>query len=145
MQRIVLSVPLVKQAQQADCLAACAAMVLDYYGGRIAYLRLLKLLRVTSLGAPSYNILALAELGLEVVFKEGTLDELYDHLLHERPCITFVQSGDLPYWDQDLAHAVVVTGLDDDSVYLNDPAYGSAPVTVGRGDFSLAWLGRDEF
>ncbi len=42
-------------------------------------------------------------------------------------------------------HAVVVTGLDDDYIYLNDPAFTNAPIQVRRGDFDLAWLAQDEY
>lgn len=59
--------------------------------------------------------------------------------------VAFVKTGELPYWDEDCDHAVVVAGLDDEVVYLNDPAFPDAPVQVPRGDFDLAWLGRDEF
>jgi hypothetical protein len=33
--------------------------------------------------------------------------------------------------------------MDDDAVYLHDPAFAQAPRQVSRGDFLLAWLGFD--
>jgi ABC-type bacteriocin/lantibiotic exporter with double-glycine peptidase domain len=42
----LLNVPLHKMSQTADCLAACAAMVLDYIGHPVNYTDLLRLLEV---------------------------------------------------------------------------------------------------
>jgi hypothetical protein len=51
-----------------------------------------------------------------------------------------VRTSELPYWDEDTPHAVVVIGMDDSSIYLLDPAYpDEIPVAVSLGDFSLAW------
>jgi uncharacterized protein YvpB len=62
------------------------------------------------------------------------------HLLHGEPCIVFLRTGELPYWQEDTGHAVVLVGMDEDVVYLNDPAFAQAPQRVSRGDFLLAWL-----
>jgi predicted double-glycine peptidase len=43
-----------------------------------------------------------------------------------------------------LQHAVVVVGLDDSSVYLNDPAMDYGPIRVSIGDFDLAWFNQEE-
>ena len=48
-------------------------------------------------------------------------------------------------WNESTLHAVVVVGMDDQHVYLNDPGFPEAPVKVSHGDFGLAWLERDEF
>ncbi len=41
-----------RQRQQADCLAACAAMVLDFFQLSIGYEQLLRLLGIRYFGAP---------------------------------------------------------------------------------------------
>jgi len=65
--------------------------------------------------------------------------------LHARqPCIAFVKTGELPYWKRSVDHAVVVAGIDDGYVYLNDPDLPTAPISVSLGDFDLAWLEHDE-
>jgi len=121
-------------------------MVLDYIGKPINYDRLLRLLQVMpEVGTPARNVLNLTELGLDVFYQRGTLDDIRRHLLDNKPCIAFVDTGELPYWDESTAHAVVVIGIDDDSVYVNDPAFESAPQTISQGDFLLAWLGADEY
>lgn len=146
MARIILPIPHLQQQDRGECLAACAAMVLAYLGVSVTYKRLLTLLRVRRLiGAPASNIRELEQLGITVIYQQGTFTEISHHLTNDRPCITFVKTSELPYWDEDCDHAVVVVGLDDDFVYLNDPVFPDAPIQVSRGDFDLAWLGRDEF
>ena len=131
------------QHRQADCLAACAAMALDYLGRPVAYSRLIALLGVQDFGAPSSNIRRLAKLGLSVSFGQGTEADLVSHLLHGEPCIVFLRTGELSYWTEDTGHAVVLVGMDEDTVYLNDPAFGEAPQSASRDEFFLAWLDFD--
>lgn len=59
--------------------------------------------------------------------------------------IISVQTKELPYW-QGIAslHAVVLVGMDEEYVYLNDPEWPDAPIRVAIGDFDLAWLARGE-
>ncbi len=146
MPPVLLAVPHIQQHWPGECLAACADMILTYLGFSIPYERLLKLLRVEQgSGTPAFNIRALEQLGIKVIYKQGTLAELYSHLSHNRPCIVLLKTDELPYWEEATDHAVVMTGLDDDYVYLNDPEFPDAPLQVSHGDFDLAWLNRDEF
>ena len=50
-----------------------------------------------------------------------------------------------PYTAEQTNHALVVLGMDENYVYVNDPAFRVAPIPVPIGDFELAWLARDEF
>ena len=70
MPKVSLSVPHQLQQSDADCLAACAAMVLAYLGREIDYALLLELLGIRPFGAPAGNIRLLADLGLEVVYSK---------------------------------------------------------------------------
>ncbi len=142
---ILLPVTHIQQRKNGECLAACAAMILNYMGLRIDYDRLLKLLRTQWFGTASFHVRELEKLGLTVVYKEGTLDELHEHLSNDRPCIAFVNTGELPYWDEATDHALVIVGLDDDYVYFNDPMLSTAPMYISRGEFILAWQERDEY
>jgi ABC-type bacteriocin/lantibiotic exporter with double-glycine peptidase domain len=125
----------------ADCLSACGAMVLDYLGHPLSYDRLLDLLAVTpNLGAPASNILRIATvLSVPVEYRNGTLDDLSANIASGIPCIVFVQTIQLSYWSEDARHAVVVVGMDDQRIYLNDPFFNPAPQTVARLEFQLAW------
>jgi ABC-type bacteriocin/lantibiotic exporter with double-glycine peptidase domain len=118
-------------------------MVLEYLGRPVEYARLVSVLGVRDYGAPSSSIRRLATLGLSVIFGPGVEADLEAHLSRDEPCIVFLRTGELPYWREDTGHAVVLVGMDDDAVYLNDPAFAQAPRQVSRGDFLLAWLGFD--
>ncbi len=134
------------QPRRADCVAACAKMVLDYIGQPVNYDRLLHLLRIEpEVGTAARNILRLSELGVEVLYTQGTLDDIRNHLTENRPCIAFVNTGELPYWNESTGHAVVVVGIDEQSMYLNDPAFADAPKAVSHGDFVLAWIEFEEY
>lgn len=67
---VVLWVPHRVQKGPADCLAACAAMVLAYHRKSVSYSKLLSLLNIGPIGAPRRNILNLSRLrGLSVVYR----------------------------------------------------------------------------
>ena len=145
MPALLLPVPHIRQRQRGECLAACAQMVLTYMGRSVAYGRLLRLLRIKSeLGTLASNVRRLEALKVEVIFQPGDFDQLQDHLQQNQPCIAFIHTRELSYWTDDVDHAVVVVGLDEQHIYVNDPAFPSGPLTVDRGEFDLAWLEWDE-
>jgi ABC-type bacteriocin/lantibiotic exporter with double-glycine peptidase domain len=142
---ILLSVPHLQQSRDGDCLPACAYMILSYIGKRIRYWRLRWLLGTQSFGTPFFHIRRIERLGITVEVKSrGTLALLHQHLLQNHPCLVSVQTENLPYWAHNTLHAVVVVGMDDKTVYLNDPEFPEAPIAVSLGDFDLAWLAEDE-
>lgn len=144
---VLLPVSHIQQKFSGDCLAACAAMVLDYRGLSIRYHLLVNLLQIKrSIGTPFSTIRELEKQRIRVTYKQhGTLQELYELLTNDLPCIVDVATEELPHWQQiSTRHVVVVVGMDSEYVYLNDPAFANAPVRVPIGDFDLAWLQRDE-
>ncbi len=146
MPALLLPVEHFEQRRDGECLAACAAMVLAYMNFPFTYERLVALLRIQEgVGTGAFNVHELERLGLTVIYKRGTLDELREHLTNNRPCIAFVNTGELPYWNEATGHAVVVIGLDNQYVHVNDPAFPNAPIQASHGDFGLAWLERDEY
>ena len=77
-----LPVPHLRQSQDADCLPACVAMVLEYLGRPLAYDDLLRLLDTTPYGTVTRNVLRLTRTGFSVIYREGTLTELRALLDH---------------------------------------------------------------
>lgn len=145
MRPVALSVPHLYQPTTGDCLPACVAMVLGYW--QIAYSldHLSRLLEVIpGVGAPAFNVRNLERLGLRVEYHQGTLRVLHAHLESRCPPIVFVKTGELPYWDFDVNHAVVLTGMDGARVLVNDPFFTKTPISIPLGDFDLAWLEHNE-
>ena len=145
MPKTLLTVPQQKQQRDGDCLAACAAMVLTYLNRPIAYTSLLKLLKIKSFGAPASNIRLLEQMKLTVTYLVTDMAGLESMLAQGQPVIVFVRTSELPYWDYGTDHALVVVGYDDDTIYVNDPNFAEAPISVTRGDFELAWLEHDYY
>jgi len=129
------------QRQPADCLAACAAMLLDFLGVSVRYGRLLRLLDTRSHGTVFSYIRRLETLGVSVQVAEGDIEALRTHLANGLPIIAFVDTAQLTsYWTVTTQHAVVVIGIDATHVYLNDPMFPQAPQTIIIDEFALAWL-----
>lgn len=133
-----------RQRQQADCLAACTAMVLNYLKLPVDYQRLLRLLNIKAHGASLHNLYNLKALGLFVLIEEGDISKLQAHLEIGLPPIVAVSTSKLSsYWKEDTDHAVVVVGIDEGFVYLNDPEFVVAPQLVTLEEFESAWLEQD--
>jgi len=149
MQRVLLptmpplNVPYRKQTQRADCLAACTAMVLNYFEVAVPYRRLLALLRIGPIGAPRRNVMYLTQLGIRVIYREATLSILAEYLQAQIPVIAFVDTAELPYWTGISNHSITIIGLDSDTVIALDPAFDASPFYISRGDFELAWGNAD--
>jgi len=93
MPALWLPVPHHKQNHPSDCLAACAAMLLDYAGRPVPYDRLLQLLDITpDLGAPASNIKRLMALNVTVEYGPGNITDLAHRLAQGVPAIAFVHT-----------------------------------------------------
>lgn len=138
---ILLSVPHRQQEKNGECLATCAAMILAHYHLPYRSRQLRKILRIqTEIGTPFSNVVNLEQLGLIVGYRQdGKFETLYRLLTYGWPCLVAVNTGELPYWQSNVGHVVVLVGMADDDVYLNDPAWPDAPMRVSIGDFYLAW------
>lgn len=143
-----LTVPHWRQRQPGECLTACVAMVLTHLGENVAYEPLRQRLGTFSAGAFFFNVDRVRSWWLRVERGRGTLETLRQHLDAGRPIIIPVDTGLLPYWltrpDVPLAeritdHAVVVVGIDEEFIYVNDPDFELAPQVVEIGWFHEAW------
>lgn len=136
-------VPHREQIQLADCLAACAAMILEYAGRPVPYTQLIEVLGIGPAGAPRRNIMRLTQLGVQVTYRQAAFSILAVYLQEGKPVIAFVDTGELAYWSTVTNHAVVVVGIEGDEVLVNDPSFSKAPQRIPREEFELAWLNCD--
>lgn len=132
-----------QQRQQADCLAACAAMLLAHFHLSVDYARLVRLLGIRSYGAAFSNLRRLEELGVSVIIERDSITKLHQALAQGLPIIVAVNTGPLTYWSDDTAHALVVVGIEQQTVLVNDPEFEQAPQSVPVDEFLLAWLEQD--
>lgn len=134
-----LRVPHHRQSQDGRCLPACARMVLAHLGQDVDESRLARLLKTRPFGTQADNVRLLNQLGCTVTFERGTEFDLRHWLEQQAPCIVFLKTEALPYWQVEHAHAVVLVGLSSDTAYVNDPAFDSAPHPIPLDRFLLAW------
>lgn len=129
-----------RQRHRSDCLAACVTMIPAHLGRSVRYSRLMRLLNITpDLGAPASNVESLSVLNVSVEYGSGSMGDLATHITQGIPCIVFVHTVHLSYWPEAVRHTVVVVGMDEEQVYLNDPFFDVAPQIVSRLEFELAW------
>jgi len=138
-----LNVPHLRQDKDGWCLPACVAMVAAYWEQPLLQADIANWLGTRGVGTPASRVQRLARRGFEVIYGTGSLAELEAWITKKVPCILFVRTGELPYWQIDTPHAVVLAGLDADSAHLFDPAVETNPVTVSPSDLTLAWSHSD--
>ncbi len=134
-----------EQSQRSDCLAACAAMVLNYLDVSADYDELIDLLQVGEFGASYRNLPYLEKLGVQVLLARGDMETLRACLARESPPIAFVNTGELWYWNEATGHAVVVVGIEGNQIFVNDPAFADAPQKISVDEFMLAWTDMNQF
>lgn len=129
------------QQQQADCLVACTAMVLRYLEIPFRYTRLAQVLETERHGTVFSKLWNLRSLHVSVQVQEGDFQFITETLATGLPVIVAVNTGELrSYWQSTVAHAIVVVGMDDGFVYVNDPALEDVPQPISLAEFDLAWL-----
>ena len=136
----ILSVPHHPQLDDGYCLPACVQMVLAYWGIERAQRDIADDLGlIPGAGVPGNRIKMLSSKKLDVSYGAGELTDLEGALAQGVPPIALVYTGELPYWEHATAHAVVLLGMAEQTVYLNDLAMAQGNTAVSLGDFGLAW------
>ena len=132
-----LSVPYYPQKAEGYCLAACAQMVLHYWGIERKQDDLAQRLGVEpTIGVPASRIKRLAFPNLIVVYDIGDWAMLSAYLDDGVPVIAMIQAGELACWrGKYFQHAVVVVGYDESTVWLMDPDRQPSPVIVPIDEF----------
>lgn len=114
-------------------------MVLAYYGDVRSQSALAAQLGVIEgVGAPASRAAGLATRKLQVVRQTGDWPDLLAALEAGIPPIVEVRTSQLPLWNEDTFHMILLTGANGDTAVVNDPAF-TEPVSVSIGDLLLAW------
>ncbi|MCH8506031.1 MAG: cyclic nucleotide-binding domain-containing protein, partial [Ectothiorhodospiraceae bacterium] len=126
-ERMLRRFPLVEQAEEMDCGAACLAMICQHYGIPMTLGKLRELANVTTEGA---TLDSLARVGESLGFTTRAVRCTYEAMLgFELPFIV--------HWEG--YHYVVVYGLSRHQVRVADPALGFRTMTVD--EFERGWTG----
>ncbi|MCG2766967.1 MAG: cysteine peptidase family C39 domain-containing protein [Anaerolineae bacterium] len=139
----VISLPHHPQSAEGFCLAACARMVLAYWGKAVSEKDVVELLRIGISGVPASAIRRLSQWGWDVDYGRGIWVDLKQWLQKGIPVIAFVRTDFLEYWTTDVGHAVVAVSMPDEQVHVHDPAMEEAPVSVSAIGFEAAWTEMD--
>jgi len=139
-----LAIPHFQQSADGRCLEACVCMILAYWQNPILESQISELFSSTEIGTPSSRVLRLSQWGYEVIYRSSTIEELQAWLLQDIPVIAFVHTQFLDYWQKDSPHAVVIAGIDDNQIYLHDPAFQAPPQACSLEGFWAGWIEMDE-
>ncbi len=129
-----------QQSAEGYCLPTCVHMVLSYLGLEYSEDEISRTLGSQEFGTPSSAVEKLTTLDLQVVYREWSIPQLLSSLNTEQPIILFVRTGFLDHWQEDVAHAVVVVGAEENQrFWLHDPALPTGPLSVSWNGLLAAW------
>ena len=138
----LIDVPYSRQQSDGYCLPACAQMALAHLGISRSQQELGRVMgMIAGFGVPASHILHLRSPQVQVEYHtEGSLEHLRLWLMRQVPVIACVQTSELAYWQGHIAqHAILLVGIDEQHVYLLDPAQNPAVISVSIDEFLLAW------
>lgn len=139
-----MNVPHFQQELDFSCLPACVRMVLAFYGEQRPESELRRLLKTRVTGTSPANVMMrLPDIGYEAYVFEASRSLLRRRIEAGEPCIAHVWTAALPHWNESVVHAVVVTHVDDDTVWINDPILDSGPTPIAQSAFWTAWAATD--
>ena len=132
-----------QQRYEADCLVACADMVLNHLGLTLNYARLAKIQRAGAEFTPFSHLRYLEQLGLSVLLEmQGEVSLFETYIAVGLPIIVGVKTLNWLHWGEiTTEHAVVVVGIDQahDLIYLHDPFFTDAPIEMELLRFETGW------
>jgi ABC-type bacteriocin/lantibiotic exporter with double-glycine peptidase domain len=140
-----LTVPHFQQELDSACVAACARMVLAHYGDVRSEADLRSLLDTQPTGTRAGNLMRLSGPTFEVYLRPSNFAELKSTLANNQPVIVFLKTGALKYWPMDIFHTAVLIGLDETTVALHDPYFGTGPQSTSLQSFEKAWATTGQF
>jgi ATP-binding cassette subfamily B protein len=126
-QKLIKNFPFIEQAEEADCGAACLAMICKHYNIPMTLGKLRDLANVTTEGA---TMDSLARVGDSLGFVTKGIRCTYESMMgFELPFIA--------HWEG--YHYIVIYGISKNHVWTSDPAVGFRKMTVS--EFEQGWTG----
>ena len=119
-------------------------MVLAHLGSSVPERRIARLFGGNELGTPSSRVQRLVRWGYEVQYGSSSLERLRATLSQGIAPIVFVQTEFILYWSTATRHAAVLVGIENDTLYVNDPYFENAPQSTSINEFLAAWIEMDE-
>jgi len=112
------------------------------------YNQLVRLLKTRYYGTAFSNLALLESLGVQIEIDRSddykNVDVLTKFLESGHALIVAVETAELQtYWTHSTSHAVVVIGIDAQTVLVNDPAFDDAPKVIPLDEFLIAWGEQD--
>lgn len=126
-ERLIRHFPLIEQAEEMDCGAACLAMICKYYDINLTLGKLREMANITTEGA---TLESLAKVGESLGFNTRGVQCTYQSMLgFELPFIA--------HWEG--YHYIVVYGISKHEVWIADPAIGFKKMSIS--EFERGWSG----
>lgn len=121
-------------------------MVLAGLGQDVSEQRIARLLQTRRFGTPISRIIRLSRWGYDVSLDSFSNKRLQFNLDSHTPVIVQLWPQMMTYWtfQPSGSHVAVAVGYDDVAIYLNDPAYPTAPKQLKWDAFLAAWAEFDE-
>ena len=93
--------------------------------------------------SPAQITWRLPELGFDAYVQSGSQPILREILAAGQPCIVHVWTQPLPYWEEEVIHALVVVELSEEGASVHDPALPTGPTAIPLDAFLRAWAATD--
>ncbi len=135
-----LNVPYFKQEKNTTCGVVCVRMVFSFYGKEVSEFELEDACETGWLGNTCGELVRCIEgFGLKAEEVEKIdLEYLQKELEKNRPMIALIDPAALYGGIEGFGHFVVITGLENDKIYYNDPDLDK-DLARNAKDFLKAW------
>jgi ABC-type bacteriocin/lantibiotic exporter with double-glycine peptidase domain len=114
-------------------------MVLEYLGEQTTEEFLRRFLKTKYYGTNLLNIRYLSEFGFRTTITYGSIEELKELIKERKLPIVRLVTRDLDFYDFDGYHAVIVVGIKQEFVIVNDPYFETEVIEIPIHNFTFAW------
>jgi ABC-type bacteriocin/lantibiotic exporter with double-glycine peptidase domain len=136
----LVQLPHYQQSAAGYCLPACIRMILASHGIHRSEQEIARMIDAKPHGAPSFAVRRLEALKVQVDYRSWSITDLLASLNAGTAVIAFLRTGFLDYWQEDVAHAIVVVGAEpDQNFWVHDPMLASGPIATLWNGLLAGW------